>query len=154
MKTLTDIVCALVDMMEAEEQDAFLASLAQGKRPTKPPRPMTPGERWWKDKLSIHPEAGETWIMTWTRDDLVDDFIRGAGWTKSRQGAATSMGIMLNKICPDIRRYDRKLLMPNLKQARRAFSDVFPAPRGAGQALGIPPIPDDLSKVTMGPRIE
>ena len=139
MKTLTEIVCALVDMMEAEEQDAYLATMAQGKRPFQPPLPMTAGERWWREKLNL--EHGKEWITEITTAALLDDFIKRTRWTRSRHGAATSMGTMLGKLCPAIRRYDGKYLIPGMKQARKAFTDVFPVPRRAKQALseyGIP----------------
>ena len=137
MKTLTDIVCALVDMMEAKEQDEYLAAMAQGKRPTKPPRPQTKGEIWWYEKLNLR--HAKEWITDITPSDLLDDYIERTGWTRSRHGAATSMGVMLKKLCPDIRRYDDKYTMPGLDQARKAYTDVFPAPRRTLGESGNPP---------------
>lgn len=136
MKSLTDIVVALIEMMEGEEQDAFLATLAQGKRPTKPLRPLTDAEQWWHDKLGLR--HGKDWLTEITSSDLVDDFIKRTGWTKSRHGAATSMGGMLKKVCPDIRRYDGKYLIPGNKQSRRAFLDAFPGHRGSGRGADGP----------------
>ena len=150
MKTLTEIANAIIEQMGAEEQTTYLAAMAQGKRPTKPPMPMTDGEKWWREKL--HPD-GE-WATTWTPDALLDDFIKGTGWTKTRQGAATSMGTMLKKLCPAIRRHNRKYLMPTAAQARKAFRDVFPSSRGTGmQASGEMIDGAKVLKVTMGERI-
>ena len=155
MKTLTDIVCALVDMMEGEEQTAYLATMAQGKRPTKPQRPMTAVEQWWQEKLNLKHDG--VWLTEITPEALADDFIKRTGFTKSRHSAATMIGVMLKKLCPAVRRYDGKYLLPKIKPARQAFSDVFPMPRRAGpgtrEASDETGIPANALNITMGERI-
>ena len=142
MKKLTEVVVALIEMMEAEEQDEFLATMATGKRPTKPQRPMTDAERWWRDKLNPRTE----WATSIAGDDLVDDFIQGTGWKGTRHGACTSMGKLLKKLCPNIRRHDGKFLMPPYKDAKRDFLDVFP---GRPPAASEPVDPQDDSVQTL-----
>ena len=134
MKTLTDIVCALVGMMKPEEQAAYLKTMAQGTPPSRPQRAKTEGEKWWYGKLNDE----EAWITTWTSDDLLDDFIEGTACKKTRHGAATSMGMMLGKVCPDTRRNDGDWIMPDLKEARRAWTDVFPSGRPVASVPGGP----------------
>ena len=145
MKTLTDLVCIIIEMMDAKEQDAFLETMARRERPTKRPVPMTAGEIWWRDRLSPQ----RKWITLIAVDDLVDDFIKGTGWKDSRHGAATSMGMMLKTLCPAIRRRKGKYLMPAASEAREAFTDVFPAPKKAGQASGEPEYPYRPPKAIM-----
>lgn len=143
MKTLTEIVCALVEMMEETEQKGYLEKMAQSKRPTKPPRPLTVGEKWWHGKLNL--KHSKEWITDITPSDLLDDYIERTGWTKTRHGAATSMGTMLRQVCPNIRRHNGKYLIPNLEQARKAFLEEFPmprrAPQGGSEKSGIPTNP-------------
>ena len=136
MKTLAEIANAIIEQMGKEEQAAYLATMATGKRPSRPPRPKTVAEKWWWDKLDLRHE--EVWLTETTFGALVDDFIERTGFEKPRHSAATTIGVMLKKVCPDIRHHNGKCLMPTLKQARRAMADVFPVGRPVASAPGGP----------------
>lgn len=128
---ITEIVVELIKHMEAEEQKEFIASMADGKQPHRRPVPMTVEELWWQRKLGQGANMNWRWQTDIPVADLVAEYMKAVGWTRTPQGARSSLGHLLKRLCPGIRLVDGRYLMPSLEEARKDFLEE--CPRGGGK---------------------
>ena len=104
-----DDLCNALAGMEFTERNAFVkAMVARAPDPMTPPKTLTAIEKWWEQKvrtgimLSARPEEG--WLRELRVADLTDDYIAFTKRTGiSPRGAATAMGVFLNKVMPNLK---------------------------------------------------